>query len=41
VVVVVLSAFAVYAFLVGVLETRGSFGPYLSPFFKPRKMALR
>jgi hypothetical protein len=35
VVVVVLSAFAVYAFLVGVLETRGSFGPYLSPFFSP------
>ena len=34
-VVVVLSAFALYAFLVGVLETSGSFGPYLSPFFSP------
>jgi hypothetical protein len=34
-VVAVLSAFAVYAFLVGVFETRGSFGPYLSPFFSP------
>jgi len=35
VVVVVLTAFAIYAFLVGVFETRGGFGPYLSPFYSP------
>ena len=35
VVVVVLTAFALYAFLVGVFETTGRFGPYLSPFFSP------
>ena len=32
---VALSAFAAYAFLVGVFESRGDFGPYLSPFFSP------
>jgi hypothetical protein len=35
VVVVVFTAFALYAFLVGVFETTGRFGPYLSPFFSP------
>jgi len=35
VVVAVFSVFVVYAFLIGVFETSGSFGPYLSPFFSP------
>jgi hypothetical protein len=34
-VVVVFTAFAVYAAVVGLFETSGRFGPYLSPFFSP------
>lgn len=35
IVVVVFSAFIVYAAVVGLIETSGRFGPYLSPFFSP------
>jgi hypothetical protein len=35
VVVVVFSAFIVYGVVVGLFETSGRYGPYLSPFFSP------